>query len=140
MKKTIVKVLLLLLASFLLIFFIFKNSDQQHEKIISKGKVLYTEHCARCHGEQGEGFKKLYPPLTDSTVLSINNIYCTIKYGKQTGTVIHGQEYTQPMPAMQYIENDEIAAIINFIYNDINDWNRKEVKLKDINAAMHNCY
>lgn len=124
----------------MLIFLIFRSSDQQHERIISKGKVLYSEHCARCHGESGEGFKKLYPPLTDSTVLSISNIYCTIKFGKQTGTVIHGQEYTQPMPSMEYIENDEIAAIINFIYKDINGWDRKEVKLKDINAVMKSCY
>ena len=123
----------------LLLYFLLNSPQKNQEKLALKGKQLFLEHCAHCHGEKGEGFKKLYPPLTDTTVLSISNIYCTIRFGKNGGTVIHGIEYLQPMPPMDYLENDEIVAIINFIYTEINGLD-KTIKLKDVNAVMNDCF
>ncbi len=139
MKKRIISIGLLVGCLLLLLYFLFNSPQKNQEKLAQKGKQLYLENCSHCHGEKGEGFKKLYPPLTDTTVLSVSNIFCTIKYGKTGGSVIHGQEYLQPMPAMDFIENDEITAIINYIYNEINGM-EKTVKLKDINAVMRDCY
>lgn len=123
----------------LLLYFLLNSPQKNQEKFALKGKQLFMEHCAHCHGEKGEGFKKLYPPLTDTTVLSVSNIYCTIRFGKNNGTVIHGVEYRQPMPPMDYLENDEIVALINFIYQEINGLD-KTIKLKDVNAVMNDCF
>lgn len=53
---------------------------------LSKGKATFTEYCAVCHGDNGEG--KVGPNLTDEYWLygnDIKTIFTTVKYGANRG-------------------------------------------------------
>ncbi len=82
-----------------------------------EGAGLYQVHCANCHGNKGEGFKQLYPPLAgaalakgDPTVLA-----CLIKNGANTPLSIGDTTYTQPMPGNPALSVVQITAIVNYV-------------------------
>lgn len=81
------------------------------------GQKLYTTHCANCHGAQGEGLGKLYPPLTDHEYLTTNRakLPVIIKHGLQGEIEVLGQIYDQPMPSNPTLADIEIAYILTYV-------------------------
>lgn len=106
----------------------------------SQGKVLYERQCARCHGADGKGFEKLYPPLAQADFL-VNHqeeLACIIWNGLQGKIVVNGQEYEQVMMGNRNLNSIEITNIINYINND---WGNETdyVTLKTVEAALNEC-
>ncbi len=83
----------------------------------SEGARLYLQHCTPCHMENGEGLKRLIPPLTNTEFLQENrsNLPCWIKHGMSGPIQIGGVEYDQIMPGVPTLTDTEIANILNFI-------------------------
>jgi cytochrome c551 len=84
-----------------------------------QGRVLYRQHCANCHQEDGSGLGKLIPPLAGADFLEKHreDIACIIRWGLQGPIVVNGQEYNQPMPANPQLKDIEIAQIVTYIFN-----------------------
>ncbi len=85
------------------------------------GEALYEKHCQSCHMKKGKGFFRMYPPLTDTSWVApddqiVNNIISGLK-GEIT---VNGKTYDNEMPPMAYLTDEEIAAIVNYVRNDIN--------------------
>ena len=40
-------------------------SEEEHARLLAKGKELFVERCARCHNERGEKPLKTGPPLNE---------------------------------------------------------------------------
>ena len=40
-------------------------SDEEHARLLAKGKALFVERCARCHNERGDKPLKSGPPLNE---------------------------------------------------------------------------
>ena len=82
-----------------------------------KGKKLYTNHCAQCHQEEGEGIGKLYPPIKKSDYLQQNfeQLPCIIRYGMHEQIIVNGKVYDYKMFAVPELGDYEIAAICNYI-------------------------
>lgn len=82
-----------------------------------KGKKLYTNHCAQCHQEEGEGIGKLYPPIKDSDYLAqhFGNLPCIIRNGMHERITVNGKQYDYKMFAIPELGDYDIAAICNYI-------------------------
>lgn len=83
------------------------------------GKGVYEKHCQNCHGADGKGLRKLYPPLTDTTYLTKNKaaLACIIKFGMNHDITIQGTEYDGQMPGNDQLADIDIAQVIVYITN-----------------------
>lgn len=133
MKKNI----FFLLFAFVLIFSIFNACKTDK---YSQGKILYTNFCVNCHGENGENLAELIPPLANSDYLVKEKakVACLIYYGYHGKITVNGVEYNQQMPPNPNLNDIEIANIINYINNHFGNDNGY-TKLKDVQQYLNNC-
>ena len=93
-----------------------------------KGEQLYTDHCSNCHGKEGEGFRKLYPPINeDLYAIYRDEIVCIIRYGNNDTLEYKGLTYAAEMPGNDILSDIDIVNIKNFL-----DW--KFTENKDYNS------
>ena len=85
----------------------------------SEGKVAYDTLCADCHGEAGEGFAELYPPLANADYLqglSNEALVCMVKNGKRGGVTVNGKLYNvAEMPAFPKLSPTQVANLVNYL-------------------------
>lgn len=101
-----------LFASFLLLFFL--SALPLHAK---GGRALFLEHCAQCHGADGEGLDP-NPPLKDSPwVTGDPERLIRIVLNGYAGRIRVGEEeYTGRMPSWRTILSDgQIASILTYL-------------------------
>jgi mono/diheme cytochrome c family protein len=103
-----------------------------------QGEFMYKEHCSGCHGNNGEGFKELYPPLAGSDFLKNQDaLPCLIRHGYKGEMTVNGILYNQEMPANR-INEIQITNIINYINHSWGN-NYPEVSLNDIKIKLNTC-
>ncbi len=71
------------------------------------GQALYKQHCATCHGPEGQGQGDVFPALAGNTNLADLEMVMDV--------VLHGRQGTAMVPWGQQMSDDEIAAVINYI-------------------------
>lgn len=83
----------------------------------NKGKLVYQDHCANCHGDNGEGFA-MYPPLANADYLieHRNSFACVVQYGLKDTILVNGKEYNLAMPANLELSETDITNLANYIY------------------------
>lgn len=137
MKKRISGITIVLLA-----FISCHNSRDniKFQQYFVKGEALYAEHCSNCHGKDGKGLGRLYPPLQDADYVAIHqdSIPCIIKYGMEGEVVVNGIVYNMPMPGIPTLSDLEIAEITTYV---INKWDMKRelISVKDISSTIDSC-
>ncbi|HEX8425449.1 cytochrome c [Hymenobacter sp.] len=95
-------------------------SNKQNE-----GAQLYQTHCASCHGEQGQGLRRLIPPVAASDYVATHrsDLPCLIRNGMKGPVVVNGIEYNQVMPGhKQDLTDAEITNLLNFVQQN---WGNK---------------
>jgi mono/diheme cytochrome c family protein len=86
--------------------------------VLGRGGKLYEQHCASCHGDQGQGVAAMYPPLAANRAVTLappNNLVQMIRNGgflPSTGG--NPQPFGMP-PFGQVLNNDEIAAVSTYV-------------------------
>lgn len=121
----------------LLVFVIFRMIGQGNR---SPGKALYSEYCANCHMENGQGLGRVIPPLAGADYLKSNqkNLPCIILNGLRGEIEVNGETYDEPMAGIADLTAGQITNIINYIStswgNDLPRLNLAEVK-----AAIEAC-
>jgi mono/diheme cytochrome c family protein len=83
------------------------------------GEEGYNAQCASCHQAGGEGIPGAFPPLAGHAPelyeadrsLPID----ILLYGLQGPITVDGQSYNGVMPAFGYLDDEQIAAILNHI-------------------------
>ena len=83
----------------------------------TNGQNVYTTHCQNCHGANGEGLGKLYPPLTDTVFLNVNRdkLACIVK-NRMTGEItVKGIKYIQEMPGVPQLNPTDIAYVFTYV-------------------------
>ncbi|MBC6996782.1 cytochrome c [Neolewinella lacunae] len=83
-----------------------------------QGHNLYDQHCANCHGEYGEGLRRLIPPLAGADYLRDNprEVVRGIRYGMQGPLVANGITYDEPMPGNEDLTEFQIVNIVNYLH------------------------
>ena len=82
------------------------------------GAKLYEQHCAACHGDQGEGVPGVYPALADSRAVVMhtpaNLVHVVLEGGFPPATAGNPRPYGMP-PFATVLSNDEVAQLLSYI-------------------------
>jgi cytochrome c oxidase cbb3-type subunit 2 len=97
-----------------------KNPLAENPEAIARGKELFEENCAMCHGDNGEG--DIGPSVVDDVFLYVkgnlpdNDYYEIINNGTDEGIVVEGRTAKGGMPPFgDELQKDEIWSILSFI-------------------------
>lgn len=92
--------------------------DRAPSEVSARGAKVYEQHCASCHGDEGQGVPSIYPALAGNravTLASANNLVQLIrKGGFAPSTSGNPQPFGMP-PFGQILSNDDIAAVATFL-------------------------
>lgn len=93
----------------------------------SPGKEIYTDFCIQCHGANGKGDNKNFPPLDGSDWLKNKRTQsiAAVKFGQSGEIVVNKIKYNSHMPAMG-LSNQEVADVMNYI---MTSWSNKQTKI-----------
>lgn len=87
------------------------------QAILQQGAKLYEQHCAECHGANGEGMAPAYPRLSGNRHLSgdtsINLIRIVLNGGYPPSTGGNPRPYGMP-PFGPTMSDAEVAAVLSF--------------------------
>ncbi|MEH0165590.1 cytochrome c [Roseateles microcysteis] len=82
------------------------------------GAKVYEQHCASCHGKQGEGAHALYPPLAGNRAVSldspVNLIQMVLQGGFAPSTAGNPRPFGMP-PFRQTLSDSEVAAVVSHL-------------------------
>ncbi len=94
-----------------------EKRPQQLAARAALGAKLFTQHCASCHGEQGDG-QGLYPPLAGNRSLALaspNNLIKAIRQGGfGPSTAANPRPFGMP-PFGHLLSEAEIAAVATYL-------------------------
>lgn len=85
-------------------------------EVMSRGRRLYAERCASCHGDRGEGLAGVYPPLAGNPGVvqpSVANLVQMLRHGG-FAPATRGNPLPYGMPP-QDLNREEQAAVITFL-------------------------
>ncbi|MFV8374169.1 c-type cytochrome [Flavobacterium sp. LB1P71] len=121
--------------------FYFENPISQNHYIIANdatkdkavvqsqaaGKEIYSDFCIQCHGANGKGDNKNFPPLDGSDWLTKKRVQSihAIKFGQSGEIIVNKKKFNSSMPAMG-LSNQEVADVMNYI---MKSWSNKQSKI-----------
>lgn len=102
------------------------------------GQEIYSDFCIQCHGADGKGDNKNFPPLASSDWLSKNRLQSiyAVKYGLNGAIVVNKKKYNSAMPA-QGLTNSEVAAVMNYIMNSWGNQQKNKVTEQEVEAIQY---
>lgn len=84
----------------------------------NNGAKLYEQHCATCHGKQGEGLEDVYPALARSTAVQMpdpTNLVQGVMYGGfSVTTSAQPRPYGMP-PFLLVMSDNDMADVLTYI-------------------------
>jgi nitrite reductase (NO-forming) len=88
------------------------------------GSALYTKYCMTCHQADGKGVRGMFPPLAGNAKITgpSSDLIKIVLYGLQGPITVNERDYNQPMPPQGYLNDTQIADILNYIRNS---WGNK---------------
>ena len=85
---------------------------------VANGAAVYKDHCAQCHGEQGQGKAEVYPALAGNRAVhmpNITNLVQTLTYGGFSPvTHVQPQPYGMP-PFVLTLSDRDMADVLTHI-------------------------
>ncbi len=96
-------------------------------KSIANGKNVYANNCMNCHMEDGKGLEGAFPPIAKSDFLKRppKDLINVVLKGQSGELKVNGVVYNGVMPAQDYLSDEEIADVLNYINNS---WGNKNLK------------
>ena len=90
----------------------------QADPAVMPGARLYADHCADCHGAQGQGTSPAAPALAGNRALTmrstVNPIRAVLYGGYAPGTAGNSQPYGMP-PYYATLSDAEVAQILSYV-------------------------
>lgn len=86
--------------------------------MLQAGAAIYKDKCAACHGEDGQGVPRVYPPLADNQAVRLRNpinaVRIVLNGGFPPSTEGNPRPYGMP-PFYQELSDEQVAAVVTFI-------------------------
>lgn len=111
------------------------SQDNDLQKSIERGLLIYDEFCIQCHGSDGKGTVRVFPPLDGADWLTekrTESIHA-VKYGQSGEIVVNGVTYNNVMPPMG-LTNKEVADVMNYVMNSWSNTQDKMVTVEEVEA------
>ncbi|HEX2968375.1 MAG TPA: cytochrome c [Bacteroidales bacterium] len=116
----------------------FTSSDTQIQRDVTrvpeslkKGEQEYAKYCLTCHQADGNGVRGQFPPLAGNQTITgpADSLVKIVLLGLQGPIEVNGQtqNYSQIMPAQDYLTDDQIADVLTYIRNS---WGNKAPEVK----------
>lgn len=102
------------------------------------GKEIYTDFCIQCHGANGKGDDKQFPPLDGSDWLTKKRKQSihAVKFGQNGEIVVNKIKFNNTMPTMG-LSNKEVADVMNYIMNSWSNKQKKKVTEKEVEEILY---
>ncbi len=87
-------------------------------RLAERGAKLYEQHCAQCHGAQGQGVAGAYPALAGNRAVTLANpanlVHTVRNGGFAPATAGHPRPFGMP-PFVLVLGDTDIAAVLTYI-------------------------
>ena len=117
-----------------------RRDEIRFKQYVVNGQRGYMTNCANCHGKEGEGIGKLFPPVAKSDYLmkNLDKLASIIKYSQKGEIVVNGVSYNMEMPGQAELSPIETAEISTFIANS---WGNEGgfITVKAVRENLENC-
>ncbi len=86
---------------------------------LPNGEQAFLANCAACHQPNGKGLPGAFPPLAQSDYLLEDKQRAieTVLKGVSGKIIVNGIEYNTVMPGQFHLDDDTVAAILNYVLN-----------------------
>ena len=93
-----------------------RMTDNGRRQAMTRGKEIYSDRCAGCHGDNGEG-REGAPALADNRVVTMDNPINAANMIRQGGFAAATQGNPRPhgMPPFYDLDGRDLAAIMTYI-------------------------
>lgn len=87
------------------------------DEMLSPGQAEFSNHCAGCHGRQGQGRAPSFPPLAGSEWLELpgEGLAAIVLLGLRGDIEVAGKAYVGYMPPMRHLDDARLARILNYV-------------------------
>lgn len=87
---------------------------------LARGAKVYEQHCAQCHGDQGQGEPGAFPPLAGNRAVMLadptNLVRVVLQGGYLPATAGNPRPHGMP-PLQQFLSDEDVAAVTTFVRN-----------------------
>ncbi|MFT7033930.1 MAG: glucose/arabinose dehydrogenase/mono/diheme cytochrome c family protein [Cyclobacteriaceae bacterium] len=104
-----------------------KTPDEEKDNLtpmrVAAGAKLYNNYCGACHMANGKGDGSRFPPIAGSNwVKGDQKRLIDIVLNGLSGPIeVNGQPYDGNMPALDYLEDEQIAQILTYVRKEFGD-------------------
>lgn len=102
---------------------------------LDRGGKLYEQHCAGCHGAQGQGVPGAYPPLAKNRAVTLpvtaNLVQVVLNGGFPPATRGHPRPFGMP-PYATTLSDADVAAVLTYIRAS---WNNRAAPVSHLDVA-----
>jgi mono/diheme cytochrome c family protein/glucose/arabinose dehydrogenase len=102
-----------------------KKLDEAQQELFASGRQQYLSVCAGCHGNNGEGVKRMAPPLAGSEWVlgDERRLALLVLHGIEGPIEVGGKLYQAPdilpqMPSHSTMDDERITSILIYIRNE----------------------
>ncbi|WP_114749378.1 DUF7133 domain-containing protein [Pleomorphovibrio marinus] len=99
--------------------------NEAEQLLFAKGRQYYLSSCSGCHGNKGEGVRRMGPPLVNSEWVTGDEkqLSLIVLHGMEGPVEVDGKLYDSPdilpvMPAHSNLDDRTIASILTYIRNE----------------------
>lgn len=102
----------------------------------ARGKSLYKTHCLSCHQFDGGGVENMNPPLIQTSYVLGNKarLINIVLKGFNKRVDIGGDTYSNNMPPLAFLTNQQIADVLTYVRNDFGN-KASVVKVTDVKSV-----
>ena len=85
---------------------------------ITRGQVVYKQHCVACHMADGLGAPPMNPSLSGTSfVKGDKNVLIPIVLKGMSNQMIDGQKYHNVMPPLDFLTDQQVADVLTYVKN-----------------------
>jgi mono/diheme cytochrome c family protein len=101
------------------------------------GATVYRESCIACHQENGQGLAGQFPPLAGNRDLFLARDYPVkvVLYGIEGKIEVEGKTYQGIMPPFGHLNDQQIAAVVQYIRGAWGNAKLDTGRLANVDAA-----
>ncbi len=114
----------------------YENQSEALTKELVAGQEIYKKYCLSCHQASGKGVSGMYPPLLANPDLKSgsDSLIQTVLRGKAGRLVVNGNDYVGIMAPQNYLSDEQVANVLNFVRNGMNKFN-VQIKPEEVAAV-----